>query len=57
MCDIDIAPTYKTDAIAYYCFNSQIDLISLKSYLSDYPDKRAGDYRKLLCVYDYLAYC
>lgn len=54
--DTDIAATYKTDAIAYYCFHSQIGLQALKSFLYDYPDKRAGDYRKLLCVYDYLAY-
>lgn len=49
-----IARSYKTNALIYNVYNRHISLEELKNYLLVFKSKESTDYRKLLCLYDYL---
>ena len=49
--DKTISQTNKTLAIICAIMNSNMDLESVKDYLQSFPNKRATEYRKILCAY------
>ncbi|HCY4468627.1 TPA: SIR2 family protein [Staphylococcus aureus] len=49
-----IAQSYKTNALIYNVYKRHISLEELKNYLLEFKSKETTDYRKLLCLYDYL---
>lgn len=56
--DINIAMSYKHDAIVYAVYNEQIQLSDLEKYLKavKHEDKKKSNYRRLLCLYDVKKY-
>ena len=54
--DNEISRTNKTIAIICAIMNSSMDLSSVKGYLQSFSDKRATEYRKILCAYDIKQY-
>lgn len=54
--DKTISQTNKTLAIICAIMNSNMDLESVKDYLQSFPNKRATEYRKILCAYDIKQY-
>ena len=54
--DKTIYQTNKTLAIICAIMNSNMDLESVKDYLQSFPNKRATEYRKILCAYDIKQY-
>lgn len=54
--DKTISQTNKTLAIICAIMNSNMDLASVKDYLQSFSNKRATEYRKILCAYDIKQY-
>ena len=54
--DCGISKSNKIDCILYATLKKYINLEDLESYLKSYTNKKTTNYRKLLCVYDYMKY-
>lgn len=54
--DKKIAGSYKYSAIIWGMYDKVISLNDAEIYLRAYQDKKSTDYKKMLCVYDYLKY-
>lgn len=54
--DPNISASKKTMAIVKGILSQRISLEEAEKYLKEYPEKRKTDYKKLLCVYDYVKY-
>ena len=54
--DNAISQTNKTLAIICAIMNGSMDLTSVKDYLQSFSNKRATEYRKILCAYDIKQY-
>ena len=54
--DENMSKTYKLGALSRGVFEKRINLEDLKEYLKNMEDKNSTDYRKLLCVYDFMEY-
>ena len=55
--DDSIANTFKCPSIMYAVYNRYIALDDFEQYLRSYNDNRdTSDYRRMLCLYDYLRY-
>lgn len=52
--DVKIAQSAKEGAIFYEVFQKNISLDECKNYLIQHNDKNSTDYRRLLCLYDYM---
>ncbi|QLB21601.1 hypothetical protein A6B43_00385 [Vespertiliibacter pulmonis] len=50
----EIVPSAKEGAIFFEIFQGNISLNECKEYLSTYQNKDSTDYRRLLCLYDYM---
>lgn len=54
--DENIAKSNKNNAILYSILERNISLDETEKYLRNFKNKELTDYRKLLCVYDYMKY-
>lgn len=52
--DENIVSSSKEDAIFYEVYKKNISLPDCKNYLINYNDKNSTNYRRLLCLYDYM---
>lgn len=56
MGDEAISPSYKHNAVLWSVLEGKISLGELEAYLRADGNKKATNYRKLLCAYDYMRY-
>jgi hypothetical protein len=56
MDDHTISPSYKHNAVLWSVLEGKIPLTDLEAYLRADGNKKATNYRKLLCAYDYVRY-
>lgn len=56
MQDVSISTSNKTHNIFWNCYHREIDVDELGNYIKIELDKKSTDYRKLLCLYDWLKY-
>lgn len=54
--DDNISKTNKINAILWGIFEKNISLESIETFLKNYEDKNSTNYKKLLCVYDFIKY-
>ncbi len=54
--DTSIAETYKINAIIWGIWKKHLCIESIEMYLRKYSEKESTNYRKLVCVYDYIKY-
>ncbi|WP_018150852.1 SIR2 family protein [Leeia oryzae] len=56
LADQNIAESNKRKVIFWCAMNKTISIECLETYLRDFSESKTTDYRKLLCVFDYLKY-
>lgn len=54
--DEGIPQTLKNNNIISALFDGNLNLTVVEEFLRSYPNKKSTDYRRLLCVYDYVKY-